>query len=100
MPWLIAGYVSIWLVWMPLRSRAKHEGKRALSTVWKVIPTLMAAGVALYSCLTGLADTAAWLMCAGICLGAVADAVLEYRFKLGGFLFFCPLPLLNKFLLA
>jgi uncharacterized membrane protein YhhN len=88
MPWLIAGYVSIWLVWMPLRSRAKHEGKRALSTVWKVIPTLMAAGVALYACLTGLADTAAWLMCAGICLGAVADAVLEYRFKLGGFLFF------------
>ena len=88
MPWLLVGYASIWLIWIPLRDREKRRGKRALATVIKVIPTLMAALTALYACLMWPADTAAWLMCAGIGLGALADAVLEYRFKLGGFLFF------------
>ena len=88
MPWLLVGYASIWLLWMPLRNREKHRGKRALATVLKVIPTLMAAWMALYTCLTYPVDTAAWLMCAGIGLGAVADAMLAYQFKLGGLLFF------------
>ena len=74
---------------MPLRFITRKQGRRALSTVFKVIPTLLAAGLAGWMCLfRPEADVSAWLLFGGITIGACADAALEYRFKLGGALFF------------
>lgn len=89
MPYLIAGYISIWLIWMPLRFYTRRRKRKNLSTVFKIIPTLMAAGLAGWACVAHSdTDPAAWLFFAGVLIGAGADATLEYRFTLGGTLFF------------
>lgn len=89
MPALLAGYLSIWLVFIPLRLAAKNRGMRGLSTVCKMVPTLAAAGVAGWACASG-ADAGAYarLIFAGVALGAAADAVIDYRLAAGGCLFF------------
>ena len=89
MPYLVAGYLSIWLIWMPLRFMLKARGNKNASTVFKVIPTLIAATVAGVACMSrpGM-DATGWLLFLGVVIGACADVALEYRFKLGGTLFF------------
>ena len=87
--WLLLAYLTIWLVWMPLRFVTRKQGHKALSTVCKVIPTLLAASLAGWACLFGpAADWTAWLLFGGIAIGACADAALEIRFQVGGALFF------------
>jgi len=89
MAYVLAGYGSIWLVWIPLRLFTKSKGRRGLSTACKVIPTLMAAGLAGRACMAHAnAGAAPWLVFAGLLLGAAADAALEIRFTVGGTLFF------------
>jgi len=89
MPYLVAGYASIWLLWMPLRFYTRARGLKRLSTVCKIIPTTMAACLAGYACFAfPAADTASWLLLLGVCVGASADAAINYRLELGGVLFF------------
>lgn len=89
MPYLIVGYVSIWLLWMPLRFYTRRKGNKNLSTVFKIIPTLLAASFAGWACLTHInTDTTSWLLFVGVLIGTCADAALEYLLQLGGLLFF------------
>lgn len=79
----------IWLVWMPLCFRMKKTENRIAEWIFKVIPTLMAAGFAGYACFAlGQRSAYAELIFAGLCVCALADWVLEVRFEVGGALFF------------
>jgi hypothetical protein len=89
MPYLIAGYALIWMLWIPLRFRTQRRGLRGLSAICKAAPTLWAACLAGWACLaSGRADASAWLLFSGIAVGAAADAAMDYRFVAGGGLFF------------
>ncbi|HNW87543.1 MAG TPA: lysoplasmalogenase family protein [Candidatus Limiplasma sp.] len=89
MPYWIAGYASVWLVWMPLRFHTRARGYKRLSAACKIVPTCMAACLAGWACFAQPnADGASYLLWLGVCVGALADVAIDFRLEWGGVLFF------------
>ena len=81
-------FVPIWLVCANLQCWGKNHGKKPLGLVFKVIPTLLAAGLAFYALLQNGESEYIRLMLIGLLLGAAADVLLNLVFVLGGVFFF------------
>lgn len=90
MPFILLAVALTWLVCMPLHYRYKKNGRKAISLVFKAIPTCFAAAFAGYAVFSGKgADAYAALIFAGLCVCALADVLLDVRMEAGGALFFC-----------
>lgn len=83
---LIAAMLSAF-VFMPIHFGKWFRRGRFITLAAKAVPTLMAAGFALYALLHQPGDLYALLIFCGILVGAAADVWLGIHFVTGGFLF-------------
>lgn len=83
---LIAAMLSAF-VFMPIHFGKWFGRGRFITLAAKAVPTLMAAGFALYALLHQPGDRYALLIFLGVFIGAAADVWLGIHFVTGGFLF-------------
>lgn len=81
-----AVFLALTVFLIPRYGQAEGQGKKALAIALKMIPTVLAAGPALYACCCGKNGIAGWIL-AGILVGSVADGLLCIRFEVGGVAF-------------
>ncbi len=90
MRWILALLMLLTtaLLIMPLRFGRFYHGPKRYDLGLKVIPTLMAAGLAAWAAFGQANDRYALFLFAGLCACAAADVVLGICFAAGGVLFF------------